>query len=308
MTATASATAATTSPAATTRTGAFPIAFRRGWSDWQKDVDQVAAFARAQRFAGIDVGAIPRAEIDRIAATGLRIGTIDLPGPWSDLASSDAGKRAAASDRILAYAATVVDRCRIFFTVVIPEDQARRRAENFAFAVDGHQRLCAGLAKLGATLAIEGWPGGDPHLASLACTPADYRAFLKELPRESAGINFDPSHLVRMGIDPVRFVGEFAPQIRHVHAKDTEISPEDLYEHGWSQPATFAKGHGFGGHYWRYTIPGHGQVRWTRCFEVLAQAGYKGMVSIELEDERFNVSADGERDGLNAGRDFLVSA
>ena len=292
---------------AVTSTGSFRIGFRRGWTDWQKSLPALTSFAKTQQFAGIDVGPLPRAELEQIKASGLAIGTIDLPAPWSDLACSDAGKRKAAAERMAAYCASVSDLCSTFFCVIIPEDQGRARRENFAFAVDGWNQLCQALAKKGSRIVIEGWPGGDPHLASLACTPADYRAFLKELPKESAGINFDPSHLVRMGIDPVRFLGEFAPRVGHVHGKDTEIMPEDVYEHGWSQPATFAQGHGFGGTYWRYTIPGHGQVRWTKCFQLLQAAGFGGMVSIELEDERYNTDEAGEKRGLIAGRDILAS-
>jgi sugar phosphate isomerase/epimerase len=59
--------------------------------------------------------------------------------------------------------------------------------------------------------------------------------------------------------------------------------------------------------HWRYTIPGHGVARWTEIFRILVSAGYKGVVSIELEDENFNGSAEGERAGILHGRDFLQS-
>jgi sugar phosphate isomerase/epimerase len=292
---------------AKTRTGEFSIGFRRGWSDWQKDLDAVIAFAKGAGFEAIDVGQLPRADLQKITAAGLKIGTIDLD--WGGLAAVDAGKRTASVQKNADYIAGVADLCKNFFTVVIPEDHARARHENFKLAVDGYGKLCSAIAKHGAWVAIEGYPGGHPWSSSLACTPADYRAFLKEMPAGSCGINFDPSHLVRMGIDPVRFLGEFAPRVRHVHGKDTEIFPEELYEHGWEQPATFARGHGFGSTFWRYTIPGHGQVRWSACFATLKQAGFTGVVSIELEDENFNDGTPkGEQRGLTGGRDFLTAA
>jgi sugar phosphate isomerase/epimerase len=287
----------------TTLTGSFPIGFRRGWIDWQKDLGNVISFAKDNGFEAIDVGALPRAELERIAKAGLRIGSIDIMG-WTELVSPDAGKRAAAAQKNAEYARGVADLCKNFFTVIIPEDRGKKRQENFAFAVDGYNQLCGELDKVGAGVVIEGYPGGGENIA---CTPADYRAFFKEVPR-AAYVNFDPSHMVRMGIDPVRFLGEFAPKVRHVHGKDTEMFPEEIYEHGWLGPATFAKGHGFGAQFWRYTIPGHGEVRWTRCFELLKQAGYRGIISIELEDERFNDNtAAGEQRGLKAGRDYLQS-
>lgn len=110
-----------------------------------------------------------------------------------------------------------------------------------------------------------------------------------------------------MGIDPIRFVDEFAERVYHVHGKDTEIITEGIYEYGTEQPATFSKGHGFGSHHWRYTIPGHGQTRWTRAFETLKYAGYDGAVSIELEDENFNGTEEGEKQGILSGAAFLAS-
>jgi len=291
-----------------TQTGSIPIGFRRGWSEWQKDLDGLIRWAKDNQFEAIDVAAIPLAELKKITAAGLKVGTIDLLGPWSDLASPDAGKRKAMAQKAAEYIASVAGVCRNFFTVIIPEKHEAPRQENFKAAIDGYGQLCQAIAKHNARIVIEGWPGGHPWLSSLACSPGEYRAFLKELPAAAAGINFDPSHLVRMGVDPVRFLGEFAARVHHVHGKDTEIFAEEIYEHGWEQPFFAAKGHGFGGAFWRYTIPGHGQVRWTRCFQILKDAGYDGRISIELEDERYNDNtAAGEQRGLKAGRDYLAS-
>jgi len=288
---------------ARTRTGSFPIGFRRGWSDWQKDARQVIAFATQNGFEAIDFGSKQVADIKQAIDAGLRIGSVDLM-QWPDLASPDAAKRRAAVEANMSMVKTLVSLgARNFFAVVIPEDKARNRKENFDFAVDGYGQLCAQLSSVDAKLVLEGWPGGGENLA---CTPADYRAFLQAVGSDAAGVNFDPSHLIRMGIDPVRFVDQFAPRIFHVHGKDTEILDDELYEHGNFQRATFAKGHGFGAHHWRYTIPGHGCARWTRLLKALEAAGYAGCVSIELEDENFNGTEQGEKRGLIAGRDFLA--
>lgn len=291
-----------------TRTGSFPIGFRRGWSEWQKDLPALISWAKAEGFSAIDVGAVPEAELKAITSAGLGIGTVDLGCRMSDLVHPDAGVRAAAAEQALAHAKMAASHgVTNIFCVVPPAEGTRPRKENFAFAVDGFGRFCQGLLGTGQKLVIEGYPGGFPHYPILGCTPADYRALFAELPA-SAGVNFDPSHLVRMGIDCERFCGEFLERIHHVHAKDTEILPEGLYEHGNLQPATFAQGHGFGGHHWRYTIPGQGQVPWTRLFARLKAGGYAGRVAIELEDEHFNGSTAGEQAGLRAGRDFLTAA
>jgi sugar phosphate isomerase/epimerase len=111
-----------------------------------------------------------------------------------------------------------------------------------------------------------------------------------------------------MGIDPLRFVREFAARVFHVHGKDTELFPEALYLYGSEQPPTFGKVHGFGAMQWRYTIPGHGVAPWAGIFAVLAQGGYAGAVSIELEDENFVGSPEKEKAGLLHGRNFLLGA
>jgi sugar phosphate isomerase/epimerase len=121
------------------------------------------------------------------------------------------------------------------------------------------------------------------------------------------GVNYDPSHLLRMGIDPLRFLREFASRVYHVHGKDTELIEEGLYRYGNFQEPTFGKPHGFGAVNWRYTIPGHGAVRWVEIFRILAEAGYQGAVSIELEDENFCGTTEGEKAGILHARDFLQS-
>ncbi|MDP9174803.1 MAG: sugar phosphate isomerase/epimerase [Planctomycetota bacterium] len=291
-----------------TRTGSFPIGFRRVSSAWQKNLENVIAFAMENAFAGIDVGDLPPEQVKPITSAGLTIGSVDLKQPWSALASADAGKRkdavVIAAEHIRAVAKLGV---RNFFTVIFPEDDAGDRRKSFGLAVQGFAALAEAIAGTGARVVIEGYPGWAPHYAALCCTPETYRDFFRETASDAMMINFDPSHLIRMNIDPIRFLGEFAQKVGHVHGKDTEILEEQLYEFGNLQPATLAKAHGFGAYHWRYTIPGHGLARWGMLLRILKDAGYDGMVSIELEDEHFNGTEDGEKRGFIASRDFLVN-
>jgi len=152
---------------------------------------------------------------------------------------------------------------------------------------------------------LEGYPGGAPHYPALGCTPESLRALFRDIDSEVLAVNFDPYHLLRMGIDPVRFLNEFINRVHHVHAKDTELLDDALYDYGNLQTAVFAPPREFGQHHWRYTIPGHGQVRWSRLLEILVEADYAGRISIELEDEQFNGTTEGEQRGLIASQDFL---
>jgi sugar phosphate isomerase/epimerase len=292
---------------AQTRTGSFPIGFRRGWSDWQKNLADLIAFAKTNGFEGLDVEDLPADQIKPVMAAGLRVGSADLKRPWSAIASADPGKRknvvAAAAEHIKSVAAIGV---RNFFTVVFPEDDSRDVKENFRFVVDGYAALAAAIGGSGARIVIEGYPGSHPWYPALCCTPASLREFFKETAADCLAINFDPSHLIRMGIDSVRFLGEFVGRVGHVHAKDTEIMEERVYEFGTLQQSALSKPYPFGGHFWRYTIPGQGIAPWEQLLSMLKDAGYKGAVSVELEDRDFNGSEAGEQRGLIASRDFLM--
>jgi sugar phosphate isomerase/epimerase len=289
-----------------TRTGNFPIGFRRGWTDWQKkDTKALAKWAKENGFESIDLGKATKEEIDALHSQGIQLGSADLLD-FSNIMASDEGKRRDVINQNVAYVKEAAAAgAKIFFTVILPADHAKTRAENYKLAVDSYKPIFDAADKAGAKIVIEGWPGGRPHLSSLCCTPETYRTFIKDMGTSSAGINYDPSHLIRLGVDHIRFLREFAPRVFHVHAKDTELMSEAVYEFGLYQPATFAKGHGFGEHVWRYTIPGHGETRWGEAFKILHDAGYKGVVSIELEDVNFNTGEEGEKAGLLNSLAFL---
>ncbi len=284
-----------------TRTGGFPIGFRRGWSDWQRDIDGLIEWTKSNGFRVLDLGRDGDQLSQRVVESGLTVGSVDL-AEWQPMISPDPEKRRQAIERNKAYIeACAVHGVQNYFIVMLPEDPERARCENFEFMVESLNQLAPILERNNGRLVIEGWPGPG----ALCCTPEGYRACFERCPSPSIGINFDPSHLIRMGIDAMRFLTEFSDRVYHVHGKDTEIMDEALYEYGTEQPATFAKAHGFGSHHWRYTIPGHGCFRWIEAFRVLEKAGYRGAVSIELEDENFNGTEQGDKDGLLLAARFL---
>jgi len=49
----------------------------------------------------------------------------------------------------------------------------------------------------------------------------------------------------------------------------------------------------------------NGITRWTRICEILKTSGFNGTISVELEDENFNGSEDGEKAGLTASLAYL---
>jgi sugar phosphate isomerase/epimerase len=285
-----------------TRTGNFPIGFRRGGTEWQQDIQSLIAWAKQNDLSVIDLGKDAPEVGQAVLDAGLRIGSVDLSNN-KGMISPDKTTR----DRAIAENAQFVRSCAHlgqvnYFLVMLPEKPELPRSENFGFMVDSFRQLAPVLEQNQARLVVEGWPGPG----ALCCTPEGYRALFKEIPSKSMGVNYDPSHLLRMGIDYLRFLREFGDRVYHVHGKDTELLAENQYEYGTEQPATFAKPIRFGAHAWRYTIPGHGQVRWVRVMRMLQTLGYRGCISIELEDENFNGPSDSEQMGILQGARFLA--
>lgn len=281
-----------------TRTGGFGIGFRRGGGQWQKDLAGLIDWAKANEFECLDVGGVEA--VTQISKAGLAVGSADL-ADGRGMISPDKARREQAVAANREYIRACTGTARNFFTVMLPEKPELPRAESFEFMVESYAQLVGPLEEAGGRIVIEGWPGPG----ALCCTPETVRELFRRVPSPAMGLNYDPSHLIRMGIDPLRFLAEFAPRVGHVHGKDTELLAERQFDLGTEQPATFAKGIAFGGTHWRYTIPGHGQMRWGKAFEMLAAAGYDGFVSIELEDANFNGSEEGEKQGLLLGRRFL---
>lgn len=291
---------------ARTRTGGFPIGFRLTGPHAAQPLADTAAWAGAAGFACVDIFANARDTIPAWKQAGVPVGTVDLfERDWTGMLSADAGKRRdtvkLAQDAIRA---TAKQGASIHFVVMLAEDVNLPRRETFGYMVESYGQLRDVLRETNTRIAIEGWPGCNAH----CCNPESYRAFLKEMASPHYGINYDPSHLLRMGIDPLRFVREFAPHVVHVHGKDTAIDAERQYEIGHEQAGAFVEPLGWGGWTWRYTIPGRGRAPWSELFAVLRDAGYQGYVSIELEDVDFNGAVPKERTGFEAARDFLRSA
>lgn len=287
-----------------TRTGQFPIGFRRG-GGWQGNIEVLAKWAKEAGFEAIDLGTATETDTATLKKNGLAVGSCDLI-EWHGLFSKDEGERKAAVQANLEYIRkTNALGATRFFLCVMPKDINLPKAENLSIAAKSLSELAKLAESLNSILIIEGWPGGWPQLANLCCNPETYRWIIKECGSKGLGVNYDPSHLIRMGIDHIRFLEEFVGHVGHVHAKDTEILPEKVYEFGLYQFSAFEAHPHCGENVWRYTIPGHGQARWLRAFQILVKAGWKGIVSVELEDASFTGSAEAEQAGLSCSLEFL---
>lgn len=142
-----------------------------------------------------------------------------------------------------------------------------------------------------------GFPG------NYAFSPELWSALFNEVPADNFGLNLDPSHLHWLGIDYLRAVREFAPKIFHAHAKDAEILPEGRHRHSifgtQIDPTPWKSG------WWRYRLPGLGEVDWRGFISALQENGYDYVLSIEHEDPVWEGSEQKIKRGLVLGRKHL---
>ena len=125
---------------------------------------------------------------------------------------------------------------------------------------------------------MEGWhPDGYP--GNLAYSPELWEWMF------SIGLylNYDPSHLIWMGIDPVTALKPYIDKIPHAQAKDIEIFPDRRNHYGWPGRAAVRPDPWDVG-WWRYRVPGLGQVDWVRLIDALYEGGFDYVLSVEHED------------------------
>ena len=97
--------------------------------------------------------------------------------------------------------------------------------------------------------------------------------------RPALGINFDPSHLLWQGMDPVVFCRDFIERVYHVHAKDVKMNLDGRNGIIGSHITFGNTRRG-----WNFVSLGHGDVDFDGICRELNQGGYNGPISIEWED------------------------
>ena len=106
---------------------------------------------------------------------------------------------------------------------------------------------------------------------------------LRDAVGEIVGVNFDPSHAMWMGGNPLRAIRYLRGAIYHVHAKDTRVDPHNTEINTRLETKTNDR---VGDRSWNYVTLGYGHSElWWRDFVIqLRQNGYDDVLSIEHED------------------------
>jgi len=146
---------------------------------------------------------------------------------------------------------------------------------------------------------MQGWhPDGYP--ANLAYSPELWEWMF------SLGfyLNYDPSHLIPLGIDPVTALKPYLDRVRHVQAKDVEVDADARNRFGWCGPSV-GRINPWDAGWWRYRMPGLGSVDWRRVIDTLYQGAYTGTISVEHEDPVWSGDADRVKQGLQIAQRTL---
>lgn len=138
-------------------------------------------------------------------------------------------------------------------------------------------------AELGLRLAFENctmFKGYPVRGINISHTPYALQRMFEAVDTPCLGIELDPSHLIKQRIDVLSFVDAFAERIFHLHAKDHRRDAELEQLHGCFDPRVSYD-----------VLPGLGEVDFPALLARLAEHGYHGDVTLEVER---GMLADGE--------------
>jgi len=127
---------------------------------------------------------------------------------------------------------------------------------------------------------------------------------LRDAVGKEIGANFDPSHLIWQGIDPVEAIKVLGDAIFHFHAKDTALDERNIKVNGVLDTKRYDRvlerawvfrtvGYGNGEHYWR------------RIISTLRLIGYDYAISIEHEDGLMS-NTEGLNKAINLLKNIII--
>ncbi len=118
------------------------------------------------------------------------------------------------------------------------------------------------------------------------------------------GANFDPSHLIWQGIDPVAAIRELKGAIYHVHAKDTKIDKYNTAINGVLDTKHYGRELERS---WVFRTVGYGnnESYWRDLVSNLRLCGYDKVLSIEHEDSVMSID-EGLRKAVAFLKDIVI--
>lgn len=275
------------------------------------DLEDMADWAVANGYSALEVAAWPGGGLDHIAAhrfdqrekerveriidhSRVEISAISY---YTNMMAADPDRRGRQADHLRKVVETAAALDVGLVGVLVGRDVSQTVAENLALG----ERIWAPLVEHahdhGVRFVVENSPmlGAHPdtYPTNLAYSPELWEWMF------SLGLylNYDPSHLLWLGADPYEALRCYQEQVLHVQAKDVEIDPgaRTRFTH-FGQVIDRTSDWDSG--WWRYRIPGRGEVDFTRLLDLLDEAGFDGCVAVEHEDPVWSGSEERIYQGL----------
>jgi len=258
--------------------------------------EEVAKFGAEAGFKAVDT---PIDEIDTTLRYGMEVGSTMLR---PNAATPDPDERAKAQDELCALIDRAVAKGVKRGMIIHARQPGMTNEESVDIFAKGFGPVAEYAEQFDFKLVMEIY---HAHGRWLAITPELIRAVFAAVPSRALGICLDPSHFVVQGIDYMRATREFAERIYYAHAKDTEILPEKLYEYGVFGKA-FEEGNSrpFYG-WWRYRLPGYGEIDWPKFIATLVECGYDDILAVEHEDAIYYGDVEKNKKGLMLAKQYL---
>jgi sugar phosphate isomerase/epimerase len=290
----------------------------------QRSLEEIAGWAARAGYQALEVAAWPDLGDRPFTATHIAVDGLDERGAeairevfdryqltLSSLAyydnnlHPDPTERQAVNDHVLACVDAAAKLGCPTVGTFVGRDPTKTVAQNlreaekvFAPLVD--RAGSAGVKLIIENCVMEGWhPDGYP--GNVAYSPELWE-WMFEL---GLYLNFDPSHLLWLGIDPVAALKPYVERVAHAHAKDAETFPAERNRYGFFGRTSTRESDPWGMGWWRYRIPGLGQVDFRRYVDTLYEGGFDGVLSVEHEDPVWGGTPEKIEQGLRVAHAHL---
>jgi inosose dehydratase len=244
-------------------------------------LETVLAEARDIGFTGIELGGkFPREP--KVLAALLSRFHLSLVGGWysSSLLNRTAAQEIAAMQPHLQLLKAL--SCRVFIQAetsnAIHGDRARPlsatpRLERVQWAEFG-----AKLTEVADYVAGQGLRFAyHHHLGTVVESNEDIESFLKST-GPSVGMTVDTGHAALAGVDPIALIRSHPQRVAHVHCKDIR---GEAFRGVKSRGESFLRGVLAG----MFTVPGDGDLDFSKVMQALAAISYEGWIIVEAEQD-----------------------
>lgn len=144
--------------------------------------------------------------------------------------------------------------------------------EEWKTFVDGLNKLGKVAKDKGMTLTFH------HHMGTVVQTEEEIDRFMDSVDPNYVFLLFDSGHCTFAGIDPVKVLGKYIGQTRHIHVKDVR---KEMAEKSKAESWSFLKGVRNG----VFTVPGDGDVDFEPLFDIIEKSGYEGYILVEAEQD-----------------------